>query len=153
MKLLKSLMLAAALAVVPLGIAGTAAAQPPSPEEISATENAIRPDGRYALAVSEPGRLNVAIMTGRDIKAKSPHIDFQIVTYGKVAQDLATDPAVQEAARRAVLDDGIKIVICDLPLDRLGIDRATLPVEFATTPNALTYLFGLQEQGYKTLTY
>ncbi|RAV18386.1 hypothetical protein DQP55_02780 [Mycolicibacterium sp. GF69] len=153
-KLSKCLMLTGAMTIISLGgIASPAYAEPLSEEQISATENAIRADGKYALVVSDARHMNVAIMTGREFKAKSSAIDFQIVVYGKVVQDIATDPAVKDAARRAVIDDGLKVVACDISVQRMGIDPALLPPEVPTTQNALTYVLGLQEQGYETLTY
>ncbi|WP_133055689.1 hypothetical protein [Mycolicibacter senuensis] len=149
----KFLMLTAAVAIIPLGVANPAYARPPSAEEIFATENAIRADGRYALLASEARHLDGAIMTGRDLKAKSSAIDFQIVAYGQLVQEIATAPAVKDAVRRAVIDDGLKVVACNISVQRMGIDPALLPPEVPTTGNALTYALGLQEQGYKTLTY
>ncbi|MGV0836622.1 DsrE family protein [Mycolicibacterium thermoresistibile] len=152
-KFAKFLLLMAALALMPLGFSGAALAQPLTDEQIAATEDAIRPDGKYALVVSDARKLNVAVMTGRDFKAKSPGIEFQIVTYGDAAQAIATDPAVRETARRAVAEDGLKLVACAITFERMDLDAAMLPPEVPTTPNALTYVLGLQEQGYKTMTY
>ncbi|MGB3284834.1 MULTISPECIES: hypothetical protein [Mycolicibacter] len=147
------LTLTAAVAIIPLGVANPAYAQPPSVEEILATENAVRADGKYALLASDGRHLDGAIMTGRELKAKNSAIDFQIVAYGQLVQEIATTPAVKDAVRRAVIDDGLKVVACNISVQRMGIDPALLPPEIPTTGNALTYALGLQEQGYKTLTY
>lgn len=123
-KLKRSLILLATVAVFQVGITSPAFAQPPSDEQITATENAIRPDGKYALSVSNAQHLEAAIMTGREFKAKSSAIDFQIVAYGQVVSEIATDQAVKDAARRAVNDDGLKIVVCDIAVKALGVDPA-----------------------------
>lgn len=152
-KIRKFLLLVAALAIIPFGLASPALAQPLTEDQIGATENAIRPDGKYALVVTDARKLDVAVMTGRDFKAKSPAIDFQIVMYGEVVRDIATDPAVKDAARRAVNNDGLKLVACNISVERMGIEPGMLPPEVPTTGNALQYVLGLQDQGYKTMYY
>lgn len=147
----RRLILACIAAALPLGAAGPAFAQPPSTDQITRTEDSIRSDGRYAVLVSTSRHLNAAITTGRQFKSKSPNIDFQVVTCGQVAKDIATDPAVKDAARRAVTDNDLKIVTCGLSVTQLGLNPGDIPPETPITENGLTYLFGLQEQGYQTI--
>lgn len=147
----RRLILVSIAAILPLGAAGPALAQPPGADQITTTEDSIKSDGRYAVLVSTSQHLNAAITTGRQFKSKSPNIDFQVVTCGQVVKDIATDPAVKDAARRAVADNDLTIVACGMSIRQLGVDPAELPPETPVTENGLTYLFGLQEQGYKSI--
>jgi putative oxidoreductase len=147
----KYALVVAAIAVAPLGLAAPALAQPPSVEQIDTTEQAIRADGRYAVLVSNAQHLNAAITTGRSLRARSQAIQFQIVACGKVVKEIATNPEVGDSVRRAVNEDGLAVVVCGMSVRQLNVDPAALPPEAPTTENGLTYLFGLQEQGFQTI--
>lgn len=147
----RRLILVSIAAIFPLGAAGPAIAQPPGADQITTTEDSIKSDGRYAVLVSTSQHLNAAVTTGRQFKSKSPNIDFQVVTCGQVVKDIATDPGVKDAARRAVADNDLTILACGMSIRQLGVDPAELPPETPVTENGLTYLFGLQEQGYKSI--
>ena len=89
---LKTVLLVAVVSFISLGFAGQAQAQPPTPDQIRATEDAIRSDGKYALLVSNTQHLDAAITTGRNFKARSQSIDFQIVACGPVVKEIAPTP-------------------------------------------------------------
>lgn len=117
----------------------------------SQVENAIKKDGKYALLVQNPKHFMVSVMTGEEYKAKSPKIEFEIVLIGEVVKDLAEKedlkPFIQKAEKA-----GIKIVVCEFAMEKLGVKKSQYQPSILTTPNGFTYLFGLQELGFKTIT-
>lgn len=147
----KCALAAVLMTVAPVGTAGSALAQPPSVDQIDTTEQSIRADGKYAVLVSTAQHLDAAITTGRSLRARSQAIQFQIVACGQVVKEIATNSDVSNAVRQAVNIDGLAIVVCGLSVRQLNVDPAALPREAPLTENGLTYLFGLQEQGFKTI--
>ena len=119
--------------------------------EIRKTEQSIKQDGKYALLVMKLQLLKAGILTGGNFKNKSGKIDFQIVTCGEVVKDLSQEKELQRFVVDAVKNHGLKILICGLSVQQLGIDKSLLPAETPITDNGLTYFFGLEEQGYKTI--
>ncbi|MBP6662426.1 MAG: DsrE family protein [Paludibacter sp.] len=117
----------------------------------SQVENTIKKDGKYAILVQNSMHFMVSVMTGEEYKAKSPKIEFEIVLIGEVVKDLAENPELKpfiEKAQKA----GVKIVVCEFAMEKLGVKKSQYQPSIRTTPNGFTYLFGLQELGFKTIT-
>ena len=131
-----------------LGIHNT---QAQSAAQIQKTEQSIKKKGKYALLVMKTQHLKAAIMTGQGFKATSPKIDFQIVACGELVKEIAADSALQNLISQAVNKDRLKIVICGISIKQFKVDKTTLPAETPVSENGLIYMFGLQEQGYKTI--
>jgi intracellular sulfur oxidation DsrE/DsrF family protein len=119
--------------------------------EIHKTEQAIKQDGKYALLVMKPQHLKAGILSGENFKMRNKGIDFQIVLCGEVVKELLQDKSLQKLVVNTVKNHGLKILVCGLSLQQLGIDKSLLPVETPVTDNGLIYFFGLEEQGYKTI--
>src|SRR5690554_5816508 len=117
----------------------------------SQVENAIKKDGKYALLVQNSKHFMVSVMTGEEYKTKNTDIQFEIVLIGEVVKDLAEKedlkPFIQKAGKA-----GIKIVVCEFAMNKLGVNKSQYHSSILTTPNSFTYLFGLQELGFKTIT-
>lgn len=128
---------------------GTIQAQ--STSTIQETEQSIKQDGKYALLVMKAQHLKAAIKTGISFKGKSEAIDFQIITCGKLVEEIAQDAELQKLIKEAVNKYKMRIVVCGLSIEQFSVDKSKLPEELSITENGLTYLFGLQENGYKTI--
>ena len=117
----------------------------------SQVENAIKKDGKYALLVQNSKHFMVSVMTGEEYKTKNTGIQFEIVLIGEVVKDLAEKedlkPFIEKAGKA-----GIKIVVCEFAMEKLGVKKSQYQPSIRTTPNGFTYLFGLQELGFKTIT-
>lgn len=120
-------------------------------ENIQKTEQAIHKKGKYALLVMKVQHLKAAIQTGIEFKTKSRKIDFQIVTCGELVKEISLDKALQNLIHNAVNQHGLKILVCGLSITQFKVDKTLLPEETHLTENGLIYMFGLQEQGYKTV--
>jgi intracellular sulfur oxidation DsrE/DsrF family protein len=129
--------------------ANTANAQ--TSESIRQTEQSIKKNGKYALLVMKVQHLKAGIKTGIAFKAKSEKIDFQIVICGELVKEISKDKELQSLIRKAVLDNGLKILLCGLSIKELNVDESLLPAETPVTENGLIYMFGLQELNYKTI--
>ena len=117
----------------------------------SQVENAIKKDGKYAILVQNSMHFMVSVMTGEEYKTKNTGIQFEIVLIGEVVKDLAENPELKpfiEKAQKA----GVKIVVCEFAMEKLGVKKSQYQPSILTTPNGFTYLFGLQELGFKTIT-
>lgn len=137
------------LALLPFG-AATLHAQ--SAESIHNTEQAIHNKGKYAMLVMKSQHLKVAIKTGIELKDKSGEIDFQIITCGELVKQISQDKELQDLIKYAVNQHGLKILVCGLSVEQLKVDKSLLLAETPLTANGLLYVFGLLEEGYKTIT-
>lgn len=122
-------------------------AQFTSPEKV---EDAMKKDGKYALLVQSSRHLMSSVSAGERYKEMSKEIDFHIVLIGPVVKELAEDkeliPFIEKAASL-----GIPIVVCEFAMKRLGVKKEDYPSSVYTTANGYSYIFGLQELGFKTI--
>jgi len=122
-----------------------------SESEVQQTEQAVKMDGKYGILVMKAQHLKAAILTGNQLKEKSQSIDFQILICGELVKEISDEVALQEVIRESVVDKGLKILVCGLSINQFQVDKTNLPKEASITENGLLYMFGLQEQGYKTV--
>lgn len=122
-----------------------------SSESIQKTEQSIRKKGKYALLVMKAQHLKQAIKTGIEFKTTSNKIDFQIITCGELVKEISLDKELQSVLKNAVMQHGLKILICGLSIEQFNVDTTLLPNETPVTKNGLIYMFGLQENGFKTI--
>lgn len=115
------------------------------------TEQSILKNGKYALLVMKSQHLKAAIQTGIEFKHKSKKIDFQIITCGPLVKEISESAELQDLVRNAVDHFNLKILTCGLSIKQFDVDQTALPLEAPITENGLIYLFGLQEQGYRTI--
>ena len=118
---------------------------------IAQVENSIQKDGRYAMLVRNAEHLQAAVKTGADLIKDNPGLDFQIVVCGALVKDIAGNAATRELMDRAE-KEGVIILACGISLKKFNIAAADLPRTVQVTENGLLYIFGLQENGYKTIT-
>lgn len=120
-------------------------------KEVEATEQSIKPNGKYGLLVMNIQHLKAAVMTGIELKSKHSKIDFQILTCGALVKEIAQDKALQELITDAVNTKRLKILVCGLSIQQFNVDKSLLPRATSITQNGLLYMLGLQEQHYKTI--
>ena len=117
----------------------------------SQVENAIKKDRKYAILVQNSKHFMVSVMTGEEYKTKNTGIQFEIVLIGEVVKDLAEKEDLKPFSEKAQ-KTGVKIVVCEFAMEKLGVKKSQYQSSILTTPNGFTYLFGLQESGFKTIT-
>ena len=118
---------------------------------LTEVENSIKRDGKYAILVSNARHLQAAVMTGEELKSKHSKIDFEVVLIGPVVKDLAEDKSLEATVLKSK-DLGIRLVVCEFAMNHLGVKKSQYHSYVDTTPNGFTYIFGLQENGFKTIT-
>ncbi|MFA5327646.1 MAG: hypothetical protein WC384_07635 [Prolixibacteraceae bacterium] len=120
-------------------------------ESIQKTEQSIRKNGKYALLVMKALHLKTAVNTGIEFKTLSKKIDFQIIVCGELVKEISQDAALQSIIKDAVTQHGLKVLVCGLSVEQLKVDKTLLPNEIKVTRNGLIYMFGLQENKYKSI--
>ncbi|MCH7400040.1 hypothetical protein MM236_18745 [Belliella sp. DSM 107340] len=120
-------------------------------DSLQKNEQSINKRGDYAMMVMKVQHLKAAIQTAKELKEKIPNIDFQIVTCGELVKDIAKDKILQNFIIQTQSDMGLKIIICRLSIKQLNINKSQISPEIPQVENGLTYMFGLQEQGYNTI--
>ncbi len=114
-------------------------------------ETTINENGKYAILADNTKYFQGAVMTGLELKAKYHNLLFEIVLINSVVKDLETNtdlvPLVEECKKAT-----IKIVLCEMAMQQLEVEKSNLPASLLTTHNAFTYVFELQELGYKVIT-
>ncbi len=117
---------------------------------VTQVEHAIQSNGKYALMVMTQQHLKAALLTGTDFLNTSSAIDFQIVVCGAIVKEISTNDALKAEINQHV-EKGLSVLICGLTLQNLKLDASSMPEKAGITQNGITYFFGLQEMGYKTL--
>ncbi|WP_114783294.1 DsrE family protein [Botryobacter ruber] len=106
----------------------------------------------YAVLISQPNHLKAAVHTAESITAES-HFhrgEFVVMACGKSVEafvkgsDMAQEFAKGQAA-------GINYKVCGMSLKKFNIDPATLVEGVEVVPNGLTFMFELQQQGFRTV--
>ncbi|MEO8934625.1 MAG: hypothetical protein ABI295_09965 [Xanthomarina sp.] len=118
---------------------------------VSAVEDSVKKDGKYAILVSNARYFQAAVMTGEGLKANHPKMAFEVVLIGPVAKDLATDEGLIsfiEISEKV----GIRIVVCEAAMNHFEVKKSDYHTSIETTPDGFIYFFGLQENGFKTIT-
>ncbi|WP_417236906.1 DsrE family protein [Bizionia paragorgiae] len=136
-----------------LVVVGTVLYAPVSAQSltVSAVEQSIKKDGKYAILVSNARYFQAAVRTGEGLKAKHSTVDFEVVLIGPVVKDLATDESLQSTIK-ASEKRGIRLVVCEAAMNHLKLKHTDFHSSIAFTPDGFVYLFGLQESGFKTIT-
>ena len=117
---------------------------------VSAVENAVKKDGKYAILVPNARYFQAAVMTGKTLKTNNPKMDFEIVVISAVAKDLATDESLKSFIEISE-KSGVRIVVCESAMNHFGVTKSDYHPSIQTTPDGFAYMFGLQESGYKTI--
>ncbi len=118
---------------------------------VESVEKAVKADGKYAILVQNPMHLMASVMTGAEYKSKDKAVQFEIVLIGQVVKDLAENKELESTIQSAE-KSGIRLVVCEFAMNKLGVKKSQYHPSIYTTPNGFTYLFGLQELGFKTIT-
>ena len=118
---------------------------------VAEIENSIKADGKYAMLVRNAEHLQASVKTAAGLIKDNPGLDFQIVVCGPLVKDVAGDAATRELMDRAE-KEGVIVLACGISMKKFNISAADLPRTVQVTENGLLYIFGLQENGYKTIT-
>lgn len=120
-------------------------------EKGNEVENQIKADGKYAILVRQGKHFKASVMTAMEMTAKHSEIQFEIVLLGESVKELATDPELLPFVNQCQTA-GVKIIICGFAMKQLEVEPSELPNYVEITPNGFTFIFGLQEMGFKTIT-
>lgn len=139
--------------IILLVIAGFVFQTPVSAQTLTVNqvENSIKNNGKYALLVTNARHFEAAVMTGEELKTQHPKIAFEIVLIGPIVKDLATDKSLLPFVTMSE-KLGVRIVACEFAMQHFGVAKSQYHPSIETTPNGFTYIFGLQENGFKTIT-
>lgn len=144
---MKSIIFAIIIILLGLNSFTTVNAQSLTQTEI---ENSIKSNGKYALLVQNNMHFQAAVMTGERYKTKNPEIQFEIVLIGPIVKDLATDENLKSFVETSK-KNGIKITVCEYAMQKLGVEKSQYDPYIQTTANGFTYVFGLLENGFQTI--
>lgn len=118
---------------------------------VSDIENSVKTDGKYAILVPNARYFQAAVMTGKEFKGKNPKMSFEIVIISAAAKDLATDESLTSFIEMSE-KIGVRIVVCESAMKHFDVKKSDYHRSIETTPDGFAYIFGLQENGYKTIT-
>lgn len=118
---------------------------------VTQVENSIKTDGKYAMLIRNAEHLKASVKTAAGLIKENPKLKFQIVVCGALVKDLVSDTEIRQLMDKAK-STGIKVLACGLSMDKFSITAKDLPTSVQVTQNGLIYIFGLQENGYKTIT-
>lgn len=102
--------------------------------------------------ISDVKHFNTTVQTVEILKLKENGLTFEIVIVGLLAKEIVENKELIKIIDRSE-KSGAKLVICEYALDILKVDKSKLDKRISITPNALIYMFELNDQGYNTLVY
>ncbi|TXK45837.1 DoxX family membrane protein [Pontibacter qinzhouensis] len=107
---------------------------------------------KYAVLISQPNHLKAAVNTAETITKSSKYNreSFVVMACGKSVEAFRRDGAMAaeiEKGRAA----GVTYMLCGMSLQQFKIPAADLVDGVEVTPNGLTYMFDLKQQGYTTV--
>lgn len=105
-----------------------------------------------AVMISEVKKFNTTVETVESLNLKKNGLTFEIVIVGILAKEIVENKELQKLIDRAE-KSGAKMVICEYALDILKVDKSKLDKRIVITPNALIYMFELNDKGFNTLVY
>ncbi|MFD2513281.1 DoxX family membrane protein [Pontibacter locisalis] len=134
--------------LVLLGSCTTTTAQN-APQQSTAPTTASK---KYAVLISQPNHLKAAVNTAETITKDSKYSrgTFVVMACGKSVEAFKKDGAMAaeiEKGRAA----GVIYMLCGMSLKKFKIDPAALVEGVEVTPNGLTYMFDLKQQGFTTV--
>ncbi|MEJ2881469.1 hypothetical protein [Pedobacter sp. GR22-6] len=107
---------------------------------------------KLAVMISDVKHFNTTVETVESLKLKENGLTFEIVIVGILAKEIVENKELIELIDRAE-KSGAQLVICEYALDILKVDKSKLDKRIMITPNALIYMFELNDKGYNTLVY
>ncbi|QHC86195.1 hypothetical protein AS589_16060 [Empedobacter brevis] len=107
---------------------------------------------KLAVMIADVKRFNTTVETVESLKLKENGLTFEIVIVGILAKEIVENKELIELIDRAE-KSGAQLVICEYALDILKVDKSKLDKRIIITPNALIYMFELNDKGYNTLVY
>ncbi|SFJ76087.1 DsrE family protein [Myroides guanonis] len=113
-------------------------------------EYPIQKEGKYALLVDKASYLMGAINSGISFKEQSSQIKYEIVLIGPVVKELLTNQELIPLIEKATSYD-IKIVVCESAMKKHNLHHQDFHPSIYFTPNGFQYLWGLQDDGFKTI--
>lgn len=143
------LLLAAALFLLPLGVQAQPTTSPPS--DAGAAE-----EPRTAYLVRSADALPVVLMSARtslaptDDEAGFTAAAADVVVVGPAVKALAAGSDHADALRES-LDAGVRVVACEIAMEKVDVSASDLVDGIETAPNGFHELFRLQDEGYETL--
>lgn len=105
-----------------------------------------------AVMIAEVKKFNTTVETVESLKLKENGLTFEIVIVGILAKEIVENKELIKLIDRAE-KSGAKLVICEYALDMLKVDKSQLDKRIIITPNALIYMFELNDKGFNTLVY
>lgn len=145
---MKKLFLVLTVAFLSFGIMQTTNAQTHSIEQVN--QAAMKKDGKFGIMVDNGSYLMASIVTGQEYIKQNEEIEFEVVLIGAVVKELVENKELATFTANAK-ENGVRVVVCEFAMKKLGVEREDLPTTVDFTPNGFTYYFGLQELGFNTI--
>lgn len=107
---------------------------------------------KLAVMVSDVNHFKATAETIELLKLKENGLTFEIVIVGILAKEIIENQELVKIID-SIEKTGAKLVICEYALDILKVDKSKLDKRISITPNALIYMFELEDKGYHTLVF
>lgn len=108
---------------------------------------------RVAITVREPRHIMASIKAIDSLRALDPPVEeIHIMAFGQAIEGIQQDsPWADEV--KAALESGVQISACELALNRMEIDPATLIAGVGIVPHVFVESIRLQQLGWYSIEY
>lgn len=113
-------------------------------------EYPVQREGKYAILVDKANYLMGAINSGVSFKEQSNQIKYEIVLVGPVVKELFTNEELMPVLEKAAAYQ-IRIVVCEAAMKKHHLQHQAFHPSLYFTPDGFQYLWGLQDDGFKTI--
>lgn len=110
----------------------------------------IQENGKYALLVDQTNYFMGAVSTGLQFKKQNKKLEYEVVLIGPVVRELATSQDLISLTEKAASQQ-IRIVVCEMAMKKHNLNVNDFHESILFTPNGFQYLWGLQDNGFKTI--
>lgn len=137
-------------------VAAALLALPPAGQAQPTTSSPDADPPETAYLVRSADALPVVLMSARTSLTRTEASDgfaasaADVVVVGPAVKALVADGPHTDALQKS-LDAGVRVVACELAMEKTGVATNDLIDGVDTTPNGFHELFRLQEEGYVTL--
>lgn len=106
----------------------------------------------YIVSTSKTAQLQPIIATAEALAKEDAEKfgEFQVVIYGKTVQEL-TDPEIVKKIMTKAKNADIRLIACNMALEKFEVNTGDIPEEFEVVDNAFTHILQMQKQGYLSI--
>jgi uncharacterized membrane protein YphA (DoxX/SURF4 family)/intracellular sulfur oxidation DsrE/DsrF family protein len=140
------------VAIMVIGLPVLGACTTTGSAQNTSVHSTTRQKHNYAVLISQPNHVKAAAHTAETMSPESEYkrVNFVVMACAKSVEAFVKGSALEKEIQRGRAA-GVQFKICGMSLKQFNIDPGTLLEGVEIIPNGLSYMFDLQQNGYRTV--